>query len=111
MLDGRAFIDAAEEVRVEDFYHPAHQTLFRAMVSLHEEQKPVDLVTLSDYLNVRKLLDGIGGPVFLAEIADYEATAAHAVHHARIVRDKAVKRRLLQVATSVVEHVYEEEGS
>ena len=81
------------------------------MVALHEEQRPVDVVTLSDHLSTRKLLDAIGGPVFLAEIVDFEATAAHVVHHARIVRDKAVKRRLIQVATGVVETVYEEEGS
>jgi replicative DNA helicase len=111
LLDARAFIDVAEEVRAEDFYHPAHQTLFRAMVSLHEEQRPVDLVTLSDHLTTRKQLDAVGGPVFLAEIADFEATAAHVVHHARIVREKAVKRRLIHVATDVVESVYEEEGS
>jgi replicative DNA helicase len=111
VLDARAFIDVAEEVRADDFYHPAHQTLFKAMVSLHDEQSPVDLVTLSDYLSTRKLLDSVGGPVFLAEIADFEATAAHVVHHARIVRDKAVKRRLIQVATGVVESVYEDDGS
>jgi replicative DNA helicase len=111
VLDARAFIDVAEEVRADDFYHPAHQTLFKAMVSLHDEQSPVDLVTVSDYLSTRKLLDSVGGPVFLAEIADFEATAAHVVHHARIVRDKAVKRRLIQVATGVVESVYEDDGS
>lgn len=111
LLDARAFVDVAEEVRGEDFYHPAHQTLFRAMMAIHEEQRPVDLVTVSEYLSTRKTLDAIGGPVFLAEIVDFEATAAHVVHHARIVRDKAVKRRLIQVATGVVETVYEEEGS
>ena len=68
-------------------------------------------MTLSDHLAGRKLLDAVGGPVFLAEIADFEATAAHVIHHARIVRDKAVKRRLIQVATGVVESVYEDEGS
>ena len=111
LLDSRAFIDVAEEVKGDDFYHPAHATLFKAMVSIHEEQRPVDVVTVSEYLSTRKQLDAIGGPVFLAEIVDFEATAAHVVHHARIVRDKAVKRRLIQVATSVVETVYEEEGS
>jgi replicative DNA helicase len=111
LLDARAFIDVAEEVRGEDFYHPGHATLFKAMVTIHEEQRPVDVVTVSEYLSTRKQLDAIGGPVFLAEIVDFEATAAHVVHHARIVRDKAVKRRLIQVATGVVETVYEEEGS
>jgi replicative DNA helicase len=111
LLDSRAFLDVALEVSAQDFYHPAHQTLFRAMTALHEDRRPVDLVTLSDHLQTRKLLDGIGGPVFLAEIADFAATAAHVAHHARIVRDKAVKRRLIQVATEVVEAGYEEEGS
>jgi replicative DNA helicase len=111
LLDARAFIDVAEEVRPDDFYHPAHQTLLKAMVSLHDDRQPVDLVTLSDYLSTRKLLDSVGGPVFLAEIADFEATAAHVVHHARIVRDKAVKRRLMQVATGIVESVFDGEGS
>jgi replicative DNA helicase len=111
LLDARSFVDVAEEVRADDFYHPAHQTVFKAMVSLHEERQPVDLVTLSDYLSTRKLLDSVGGPVFLAEVADFEATAAHVVHHARIVRDKAVKRRLMQVATGIVESVFEGEGS
>jgi replicative DNA helicase len=111
LLDARSFVDVAEEVRADDFYHPAHHTVFKAMVSLHEERQPVDLVTLSDYLSTRKLLDSVGGPVFLAEIADFEATAAHVVHHARIVRDKAVKRRLMQVATGIVESVFEGEGS
>jgi replicative DNA helicase len=111
LLDARSFVDVAEEVRADDFYHPAHQAVFKAMVSLHEERQPVDLVTLSDYLSTRKLLDSVGGPVFLAEVADFEATAAHVVHHARIVRDKAVKRRLMQVATGIVESVFEGEGS
>jgi replicative DNA helicase len=111
LIDPRAFIDVADEVRADDFYHPAHQALYKSMVALHDEQSPVDLVTLSDYLSTRKLLDAIGGPVFLAEIADFEATAAHVVHHARIVRDKAVKRRLIEVATQVVESVYEDQGS
>jgi replicative DNA helicase len=108
LLDARAFHEVLAEVRAEDFYHPAHQTLFRAMVVLHDDQKPVDLITLSEYLTQKKSLDAVGGPVALAEIADCAATAAHVVHHARIVRDKAVKRRLIQVATEIAEVGYEE---
>jgi replicative DNA helicase len=110
LLDPRAFHEVTAEVSPDDFYHPAHQVLLRSMLVLHDEHKPVDLITLSEYLNQQKTLDAIGGPVFLAEIADYEATAANVVHHARIVRDKAVKRRLIQVATEIVEAGYEETG-
>ena len=75
LLDHNAIHTVCTEVGPEDFYHPAHQTLLRAMLALKEENQPVDLHTLSDYLNSAKRLDEIGGPVFLAEVADYEATA------------------------------------
>jgi replicative DNA helicase len=54
-------------------------------------------------MNGKKTLDTIGGPVYLAEIADYEATAANVLYHARIVRDKSIKRGLISVATEIVE--------
>jgi replicative DNA helicase len=108
LLDARAFHEVLVEVRAEDFYHPAHQTLFRAMAAIHDEGRPVDLVTLSEQLKLAKTLDAVGGPVALAEIADYAATAANVAHHARIVRDKAVKRRLIGVATEIVQTGYEE---
>ena len=108
LLDNAAIHAAYVEVRPEDFYHPAHRALFQAMVSLREENEPVDLHTLSDYLTRQKLMDRVGGPVALAEVADYETTAAHVVHHARIVRDKAIKRRLIATATELVELGFED---
>jgi replicative DNA helicase len=108
LIDPRAFYEACQEVKPEDFYHPAHQVIYKAMVAIHDDQKPVDLITLSDHLNAQKRLDAIGGTVYLAEIADFEATAANIAHHARIVHDKAVKRHLIQVATEIVEVGYEE---
>jgi len=111
LLDARAFLDVVGEVSAEDFYHPAHQTLFRSMIALNDDRQPVDLVTLSDHLSTRKLLDQVGGPVLLAEISDFEATAANVVHHARIVRDKALKRRLIQVSSEIAETAFDDEGS
>ncbi len=103
LLDARSFHEVTAEVRAEDFYHPAHQELFSAMVRLHDQRKPVDLITLSEHLDREGTLEAVGGPVVLAEIADFEATAANVVHHASIVRDKAVRRRLIAVATDIVE--------
>ncbi len=111
LLDPRAFHDVSLELRADDFYHPAHQTVYRAMLAIHEESRPVDLITLSEQLNARKQLDQVGGTVFLAEIADFAATAANVTHHAKIVRDKAVKRRLAAVATEIVESAFEDAGS
>jgi len=108
LVDKRAFHEVATELKADDFYHPAHQVLYKSMVAINDDGQPVDLITLSNYLNAQKRLDAIGGTVYLAEIADFEATAANVVHHARIVRDKAVKRHLIQVATEIVEVGYEE---
>jgi replicative DNA helicase len=110
LLDPRAFHDVSLELNPDDFYHPAHQTLYRAMRGIHDEGRPVDLITLSEQLNTRKQLDQVGGTVFLAEVADFAATAANVTHHARIVRDKSVKRALAAVATEIVESAFEDGG-
>jgi replicative DNA helicase len=103
LLHNDAIHAVLTEVLPRDFYHPAHQQIYQAMVALQDENLPVDLHTLADYLNARKTLDAVGGLVTLAEIADYEATAANVMHHARIVRDKAIKRSLIGVATEIAE--------
>jgi replicative DNA helicase len=78
------------------------------MLLMLDANEPVDLHTLSNFMNSQKTLDAIGGPVYLAEIGDYEATAANVVHHARIVRDKSIKRGLISVATEIVEAGFED---
>jgi replicative DNA helicase len=108
LLDNDAIHSVYTEVVPEDFYHPAHRQLYLSMLTLQDSNQPVDLHTLADYLNTQKKLDAIGGPVFLAEIADYEATAANVIHHARIVRDKSIKRNLISVASEIAEAGYDQ---
>jgi len=108
LLDDQVVHAVYTEVKPDDFYHPAHRELYAAMVALKDAGEPVDLHTLSDYLNTQKKLDAIGGSVFLAEIADYESTAANCVHHARIVRDKSIKRSVIAAATQIVEEGFEQ---
>jgi replicative DNA helicase len=111
LLDNNRIHSVYTEVVPEDFYHPAHRQLFKSMLTLQDSNQPVDLHTLADYLNAQKTLDAVGGPVFLAEIADYEATAANVVEHARIVRDKSVKRSLISVATEIAEAGFDQSDS
>jgi replicative DNA helicase len=108
LLDNDAIHTVLSEVRPADFYHPAHQKIYESMLLMQDANEPVDLHTLSDFMNSRKTLDAIGGPVYLAEIADYEATAANVLYHARIVRDKSIKRGLISVATEIVEAGFED---
>jgi replicative DNA helicase len=108
LLDNTAIHTILPELRAEDFYHPAHRTLYESIVALGDESQPVDLHTLSNHLSNRKKLDEVGGALFLAEVADYESTAANVLHHARIVREKALKRNLISTATEIIQSVYDE---
>ncbi|HKA13874.1 MAG TPA: replicative DNA helicase [Myxococcota bacterium] len=108
LLDNLAIHSVLNEVEPDDFYHPSHQLIYQAMLDLQDENEPVDLHTLADHLNASKKLDRVGGLVFLSELSDYEATAANVVHHAKIVRDKAVKRNLIRVASEITETCFEQ---
>ncbi len=111
MIDNDAIHSVYTEVVPDDFYHPAHRQIYQSMILLQDSNQPVDLHTLADFLNSQKTLDAVGGPVFLAEIADYEATSANVVQHARIVRDKAVKRSLISVASEIAEASFDQSDS
>jgi replicative DNA helicase len=111
LLDNEALHGVLLELKADDFYSPVHQRLYQAMLALHGERQPVDVLTLSDWITTHKWMDEIGGPGRLAEIADFESTAANVLHHARIVRDKALKRRLIGVATEIVEMGFEQEDA
>jgi replicative DNA helicase len=108
LIDNAAIHSVFNEVSPDDFYHPSHAAIYKAMLALQDENEPVDLRTLSDHLNTAKKLDRVGGLVYLSELADYEATAANVVHHARIVRDKAVKRSLIRVSSEITEAAFEQ---
>ena len=108
LLDNNTIHHVVTLVREEDFYHPAHQLLYGAMVRLKDSNEPVDLTTLAAHLQAHDLLEAVGGVVVLAEIADYEATPANATHYANIIRDHSVKRNLIGVASEIVALGYDQ---
>jgi len=91
----------------DDFYSPAHRSIYQACLELNRRSIAVDLVTLGDELGRMGKLEEAGGPVYLAELAAATVSAANAVHHARIVREKAVQRRLIAAATGIIDNVFE----
>jgi replicative DNA helicase len=111
LLDNNVIHTIVTELREEDFYHPAHQLLYHSMVRLKDENQPVDLTTLAAHLQAEGILEAVGGVVTLAEIADYEATPANAMHYARIIRDKSIKRNIITVASDIVGLGYDQTES
>src|SRR6516165_3058682 len=107
LLDNTALDRAIELVIPEDFYREAHRKIMRVVIDLSERHEPVDLVTLADALRSRNELQDIGGASYLAELAERVPTAANVAYYARIVKDKAVLRSLIETSTEIAMRSYE----
>lgn len=108
-LQPEAFVSASEILRHEDFYRAAHQRIFAAMTHLADRGEPIDVVTVTTYLNDRKELEEAGGVSYLTQIAESVPTAANIEYYARIVEEKALLRRLIRAATDIVTAGFERE--
>jgi len=107
LLDQDAALKAAELLDDTMFYKEGHRALFRAMTGLTERGDVIDPVTLRDELGRRGDLDRAGGMEYIGALIDVVPTAANIEYHCRIVRDKAVQRRLIEAATSIIQDVYD----
>ncbi len=106
LFDVHALDRVIEVLSVEDFYRESHRKIFRAMLALSEKTEPIDLITLSDLLKARGELQDVGGATYLAELADKVPSAANIGHYARIVREKAVLRNLINVCNEITSRCY-----
>lgn len=109
-MDADAIVKAIEVVDDSMFYREGNRRLFRTMVRLWERGEIIDPVTLTEELKNAGDLDAIGGTAFLAQLLDAVPTAANIEYHARIVREKAVLRRLIETATGIIQQTYESQG-
>ena len=107
MLSRTAASDAVELLRADDFYRNAHRVVFEAVQALTSTGEPVDTVTITDWLARRDRLDEVGGAASVHELTVAVPTAANAVYYARIVREKALLRRLIDAGTQVARLGYE----
>jgi replicative DNA helicase len=107
LLDGDAALKAAELLDDTLFYRDGHRRLFRAMIGLAEKGDVIDPVTLRDELQRRGDLEAAGGIEYVAVLLDVVPTAANVEYHAKIVKDKALLRRLIEVGTGIVQTAYE----
>jgi len=107
LLDQDAALRAAELVDDSMFYREAHRRLFRAMLALTEQRVVIDHITLRDELLRRGELDAAGGLEYLAELVDAVPTAANIEFHSKIVKDKAILRRLIESSTSIITEAYD----
>lgn len=106
LLDEQALDRVLEILRPEDFYRDSHRKIFESLIDLSEKSEPADMVTLAANLQSRQLLESIGGHAYLATLVDYVPTAANIVYYCRLVKEKAIARHLISVATDIATSGY-----
>jgi replicative DNA helicase len=103
-------LNLIETLGAEDFYDPRHREVFAAIKALEQKSRPIDPVTLEEELAHTGKLQAIGGLSFITELVQVTPTAENIAHYAEIVRDKAVARRLISVASEVAAKGFGEYG-
>jgi replicative DNA helicase len=111
LADKRKIADVATIVRREDFFYEPHGEIFEACLQLESALRPVDTLTLAEELKIRGTLAQVGGITYLSDLDTAAPSAANATEYARIVADKALRRRLLDAAKGLVELSSKEEGA
>lgn len=105
-LSRDALVEAMAYVTADDFYKKAHQYIFAAMVALTDRDEAIDIVTLRNELATRQQLADVGGITYLVDLANIVPTAANVVYYAKIVKQKATLRKLIDTATHIVQTGY-----
>ena len=90
------------------FFDPRNRTIYSAMLQLNRESKPLDSITLMEALRVKGQLDAVGGASYFQSLYDQTPTTAHAEYYIGLVRDKHLRRMMIERATKVVEKCYDE---
>ncbi|MDN5930203.1 MAG: replicative DNA helicase [Pseudonocardia sp.] len=106
LLSKDAIADVVEVLRPDDFYKPAHQTVYDTILDLYGRGEPADAVTVSAELQRKGDLIRLGGAPYLHTLIATVPTAANAAYYAEIVAEKAILRRLVSAGTRIVQLGY-----
>jgi replicative DNA helicase len=108
MLDKNAIVRVADFLRPGDFYRGVHQQIYRVCQELFEKGEPIDLLSASNRLKDKKLLEEIGGISYLTELINSVPTASHVLNYAKIVQKKRILRDLISASQEINELGYKE---
>ncbi|EGR1075883.1 replicative DNA helicase [Vibrio cholerae] len=110
LLDNERWDTVSEHVMTQDFYSRPHRLIFDGVKSILEAGKPLDLITLSEYLEQREQLEDVGGFAYLADLAKNTPSAANINAYAEIVAERALVRNLIGVANEIADAGYDPQG-
>ena len=108
MLEKDTYSLVSDILKPESFYDPVHQTIYRAIINLAIRQAPVDILTVAEELKKEAQLDSVGGFVYIAQLTEKVASAAHIEFHARIIAQKYLARELISFSTLIANKSFDE---
>jgi replicative DNA helicase len=108
MLERDAYIIVADTIDTNSFYKEEHRKIFEAIKKLSGNEKPVDLLMVTQELKNREQLDEVGGPGYITQLTRRVASAAHIEFHARIIAQKFMQRELIRVSSEIQVKSYDD---
>ena len=100
-----------EELTSDMFYSDANKYIFEAIKSLYDNNIPIDVTTLKEELDKKKLLNAVGGVEYISEVIDSVATPSNIDFYIKIVKEKATIRSLINTASNIVTNAYDDEDN
>ncbi len=108
LIENDAINKVVDILSPDDFYKEAHRKIYQAMLGMFDSGEAIDLVTLTNALRGNKTMDAVGGASYLSTLVSLVPTAANVKNHAKIVREKAILRKLIHSATDIITQGYDE---
>ncbi len=110
LIENEAINKVMEILSAEDFYRDAHRKIFYALINLSERDEPADLITLTNELRKINQLDSVGGASYITSLIDSVPTAANIEYYAKIIKEKALLRKLIETSTEIITQSYQDRG-
>ncbi|MBG0789182.1 MAG: replicative DNA helicase [Desulfovibrionaceae bacterium] len=100
------FHELVDIISADDFYSPVHRDIYRAITDLYDGHEPIDVITVANQLEKNGKLETVGGPAYIAELSDSVVSSSNAKHHAQIVRDKCILRKLIDISSGIIANCF-----
>jgi replicative DNA helicase len=111
LVDAESMNKVADIVGSADFYRDSHSKIFALMADLYERNDAIDMITISSLARDRGILEGIGGVTYLNTLVDLMPSSANIAHYAKMVKEKSLLRRLMNVATEIIEKGFDADAN
>lgn len=111
ILDNEYVNDAIQKIKIDDFYFEKNRIIYQVIVEIHDKGIPIDLITLTNTLNDKGLLDKAGGAEYINDLANIVPSSANFAYYAEIVFEKSLLRKLINASNQILTNAYEEDST